>query len=160
MKAYLLLTIFLLIGCVEHIASPDTYRWTTDEITVQIDPSMEEIAGDETYAMIEESIMYWIDDTDIDINFVHTQCDYTVSCVKMMNYNPELVGHAEITKRSGSVSRVIIAISRDLDWSLDDGIGYDFERTIKHEWGHTMGFDHTNDPNDVMYEFIPYETGI
>lgn len=157
MKTCLLLTIFLSIGCVEHIASQDTYRWTTNEIVVQIDPTMEEIAGDETYVMIEESIMYWIDDTNIDVDFVYAQCDYTVSCVKMMDYNPELVGHDEITKRSGSVSRVIITISRDLNWSLGDGIGYDFERTIAHEWGHTMGYGHTDNPSDVMYEFIPFE---
>lgn len=156
MKIYLMIMIATL-GCVEHIASQDTYRWTTNEIIVQIDPSMEEIAGDETYVMIEESVMYWIDDTNIDVDFVYAPCDYTVSCVKMMDYNPKLVGHADITKRAGSVLRVIITISKNLDWSLYDGTGYDFERTIRHEWGHTMGYDHTDNPNDVMYEFIPFE---
>lgn len=46
-------------------------------------------------------------------------------------------------------------ITNWVDCNVEGEIGQDFLRIAQHEWGHILGYGHSNNPKDIMFPTVP-----
>lgn len=152
----LLITIFIFsLGCVEHVGESEYSTMQNGEMTIVIDPSVDEI-GPDALGIIEDSFESWLDviDAEISFDFVYGKCTLeTPNCVRMMDYSASEVGHAHTVQANGEISRCTIKISRGYEYKTEESeTGIDLYHVMLHEAGHCFGMQHSDDTESVMTE--------
>lgn len=139
--------------------------WTDNEITITLDSSLEDL-GEDSYGIIEDSILTWADyiDRDITVNFVYEDCTVSpmlrgiaaencIVAIDTLNSEADgkpvlgraYVAHDDYDK---NITNGDILFNRSFDWRA-----YNLSSAALHEAGHFWGVAaHSESPQDIMYE--------
>jgi hypothetical protein len=163
---YTIITILSVFAVACSQEDPDRI-WTSNEITITLDSSLEDL-GEDSYGIIEDAILTWTDhiDRDITVNFVYEDCTASPfyrgilaeNCVIAVDdLNSEVDGKPVLGRAyvhnddyDKNIINGDILFNRSADWRA-----FNLYSTALHEAGHFWGLGrHSEHPEDIMYEYV------
>ena len=130
-----------------YLGYSDTEETTTQQYNVYIQPTSADI-NQKYINSVYEAEKYWQDKDNTIFKNVNTQEEAHVLIQSIKEFNPEHIGQA-----FGPLAQIGLGdsycIGKYRNYNYDT-----FLKIAKHELGHVIGYNHSNDINNIMYPKI------